>query len=128
MRKPVILDVNPDTEEREWETDFLQRLEAHVVGCGGPRSPGACPLLRGKECPKVTQADGILFRLDLGTEDNRRILETYADKLDIPIMAVVREGDSERYPDVLSKVQSTEHEPGPALLDGFEAEVESELD
>lgn len=128
MRKPVILDVNPDTEAREWESDLLERFEAHVVSCAGPDKPGGCPLLEGKACPKVDSADGVLFQLDLDRDDHRKILSLYADRLDVPIRAVIKPGQKDRYPDLLARVEVAESEPGPALLDGFEAEVESQLE
>ena len=28
MRRPTVLDVNPDADAREWERDFLEYLEA----------------------------------------------------------------------------------------------------
>ncbi len=128
MRTPVILDVNPDAEARDFETDFLGRLEVHVVTCSGPQRPEACPLLKGKQCPKVTHADGVLFQLDLDRDDHREILSQYVERLDVPIRAVIKEGQRARYPDLLSKVEITEGPPGPAMLDGFEAEVESQIE
>lgn len=128
MRKPVILDVNPDVEARDWEADLLERLEAHVLTCAGPQRFGACPLLRGKPCAKVDSADGVLFQLDLDREDHREILSLYADRLEVPIRAVVKPGQKERYSELLSKVEVAEGEPGPAMLDGFEAEVESQIE
>lgn len=128
MRKPVILDVNPDVEARDWETDLLERLEAHVLTCSGPHKPGACPLLQGKSCAKVDNADGVLFQLDLDRDDHREILSLYADRLDVPIRAVVKPGQKERYAELLDKVEVSEGEPGPAMLDGFEAEVESQIE
>jgi len=128
MRKPVILDVNPDVEARDWEADLLERFEAHVLTCSGPVESGVCPLLHGKACTKVDSADGVLFQLDLDRDDHRKILSLYADRLEVPIRAVVKPGQKERYPELLTKVEVSEGEPGPAMLDGFEAEVESQLE
>jgi hypothetical protein len=128
MRKAVILDVNPDVEARAWEEDFFERLEAHVITCPGPAVAGGCPLLRGIGCPKVTSADGILFQLDLDDADHREILTHYVEQVDVPIRAIVHEGQKERYADLLASVETSEGEPGPAMLDGFEAEVESEIE
>jgi hypothetical protein len=128
MRKPVILDVNPDVEARDWEADLLERLEAHVLTCSGPLKPGTCPLLRGEACTKVDSADGVLFQLDLDRDEHREILSLYADRLDVPIRAVVKPGQKERYAELLARVEVAEGEPGPAMLDGFEAEVESQLE
>lgn len=128
MRRPTILDVNPDTDAREWEREFLERLEAHVVSCPGPSERAPCPLLHNRACPKVDAADGVLFQLDLDDADHRNILRAYVDRLDVPIRVTVKPGQEDRYRDLLGEVEVTTATPGPALLDGFEAEVESELE
>jgi hypothetical protein len=128
MRKPVILDVNPDAEGLAWEAEFLGRLEAHVLTCQGPEARGGCPLLDGRSCAKVEAADGILFQLDLDKEPHRAILAHYASTVDAPIRVIVRPGQSEQYADLLATVEVRETYPGPAALDGFEAEVESEIE
>lgn len=126
-RTPLILDVNPDPRGLDFEEDFLHRLHLPTVHCTGPEAE-KCPLLVGKPCGKVERADGILFQLNLDIEDHRRILELYADRLDIPIRAVVTEEQRQRYADLLSRVEVFVPPIGPAKLDGFAAEVESETD
>ena len=129
MRTPVILDVNPAPEELQWEQDWLQEgLGIPVVKCAGPHGVGDCPLLRGEPCGKVEKADGILFQLDLDRPDHRKILSLYADKLDVPIRAVVADEQRIRYADLLSKVEVVSPPVGPASLDAFAAEVQSEID
>lgn len=128
MRSPLILDVNPDPHDLEWEADLLERLEAHVITCRGPQPEGACPILQGKECSKISDADGILFQLDLEREDHRAILRAYVDRLDIPIRVVVGPGQREAFASELRDVEVVEGPVGPAALDAFEAEVESEID
>ena len=128
MRRPLILDVNPDQQDLDWEADLLERLEAHVVTCRGPQRAGACPILQGKNCGKVAAADGILFQLDLEREDHRAILEAYVERLDIPIRVVVGPGQREAFASELRDVEVQERPVGPAALDGFAAEVESEID
>ena len=44
---------------------------------------------------------------------------------DVPIAAVVREGQREKYRDLLGGVEIWEHEPSASELDGFAAEVEA---
>jgi len=127
MRKSVILDVNPDPDALYWEEDWLERQDVDVVRCGGPHAPGACPLLRGKACGKIVKADGILFQLNLERPDHRQILKTYSEILDIPIRAVVSEVDRDRYRALLTEVEVVTPPMGPAALDAFAAEVESEV-
>jgi hypothetical protein len=129
MRAPVILDVNPAPEELQWEQDWLQNsLEIPVVKCLGPHGPGKCPLLRGKPCGKIAKADGVLFQLDLDLEEHRELLGLYAEQLDIPIRVVVSKEQRIRYADLLSDVEVVTPPVGPATLDAFAAEVQSELD
>jgi len=127
MRNPVILDVNPDPDELEWEGDWLERQDVEVVTCRGPHALGPCPLLVGKPCGKIERADGVLFQLSLDRQDHREILETYTRTLDVPIRAVVSERDKVRYADLLAEVEVVVPPVGPASLDGFASEVESSL-
>ena len=129
MRTPVILDVNPAPEELQWEQDWLQDgLDIPVVKCTGPHGPTDCPLLRGEPCGKIAKADGILFQLDLDLPDHREILGIYADKLDVPIRAVVSDEQRTKYADLLTKVEVVSPPVGPATLDAFAAEVQSEIE
>jgi hypothetical protein len=126
-RTPIILDVNPDPDAVDWDEDFLDRLDLPVVHCYGPQA-GQCPLLVGLPCGKIDHADGILFQLDLDILDHRRILERYADTLDVPIRAVATKEQQERYADLLHRVEVFTPPVGPATLDAFAAEVGSETD
>jgi hypothetical protein len=125
MRKSIILDVNPDPDALQWEEDWLERQDVDVVRCGGPHTPGDCPLLEGKACGKIVKADGILFQLNLERSDHRQILKTYSETLDIPVRAVVSEADRDRYRDLLAEVEVVTPPMGPAALDAFASEVES---
>lgn len=127
MRKPVILDVNPDPDALEWEDDWLARQNVDVVRCQGPHGSEACPLLLGLPCGKIMKADGVLFQLNLAIPDHRKILRTYADNLDIPVRAVVSADDRETYADLLADVEIVTAPMGPAGLDGFASEVEFSL-
>jgi hypothetical protein len=95
------------------------------VRCGGPHTPGACPLLEGEACGKIVKADGILFQLNLERPDHRQILKIYSETLDIPVRAVVSEADRDRYRDLLAEVEVVTPPMGPAALDAFASEVES---
>lgn len=128
MRTPVILDVNPDPEALAWEQDFLTRIEAHTVGCCGPDAQGGCPLLQGKSCAKIEAADGVLFQLDLDRADHRRILAKYVRLLDVPIRVVVSREQSKRWGHLLDLVEVFIPPIGPAKMDAFAAEVESEVE
>jgi len=128
MREPVILDVNPDGGALAWEQNFLERLEVHVERCGGPSKEGGCPLLIGQPCGKIAHADGILFQLDLDRDDHREILKRYAQTLDVPISVVTTREKAERWDEAVRDVEVVTPPVGPARLDGFVAEVESEID
>lgn len=128
MRTPVVLDINPDPEALDWEQDFLGRLELPVITCRGPLEPGGCPLLKGNACGKIEAADGVLFQLNLDLPDHRHILGHYIRLLDVPIRAVVTEDQKKRWAKLLDKVEVFTPPIGPAKLDAFAAELESETD
>lgn len=127
MRAPMILDVNPDPEALNFEQDFLNRLEIPVTKCCGPDAVGGCPLLRGEPCLKIEHADGVLFQLDLDRTEHRQILAKYVALLDVPIRAVVSPEQKKRWAPLLQHVEVFVPPIGPAKLDGFAAEVESQL-
>lgn len=128
MRTPVILDVNPDPEALDWEQDFLTRIETSVIGCCGPDRVGGCPLLEDKPCAKIEAADGVLFQLDLDRTEHRRLLAKYVRLLDVPIRVVVSAEQQVRWARLLDLVEVFTPSIGPAKLDAFAAEVESETD
>ena len=128
MRTPVILDVNPDPEALDWEQDFLTRIETSVIGCCGPDRVGGCPLLVDKPCAKIEAADGVLFQLDLDRAEHRRLLAKYVRLLDVPIRVVVSAEQQVRWAHLLDLVEVFTPPIGPAKLDAFVAEVESETD
>ena len=128
MRMPTILDVNPDRDALAWEQDFIGRLEDHISTCSGPHREGACPILNGKHCPLIHDADGILFQLDLDREDHREILALYQQELDVPIRVVCTPEQRERWGPLLQGVEVMTRPVGPAALDAFAAEIESSID
>lgn len=126
MNTPVILDVNPDPDALDWEQDFLTRIETSVIGCCGPDHQGGCPLLEGDACAKIEAADGVLFQLDLDRAEHRQILARYVRILDVPIRVVVSPQQKVRWANLLEHVEVFTPPVGPATLDAFAAEVESE--
>lgn len=128
MRTPVILDVNPDPEALDWEQDFLTRLETGSVSCCGPGAQGGCPLLEGKSCAKIEVADGVLFQLDLDCLEHRKILAKYVRHLDVPIRVVISADQEQRWAHLLDHVEVFTPPIGPAKMDAFAAEVESEIE
>jgi hypothetical protein len=89
MRTPMILVVDADAQNLEWERTFLEEsLEDGALMCRGPSGDKHCPVLVGVDCPLVHAADGILFELDLDKEDSRRVLQRYTETLDVPTRVV----------------------------------------
>jgi hypothetical protein len=125
MESVVLLDV-PDIGG-EFARTILQKLEHPVMVCHGPGRGELCPILATGKCDLVDAAHGIVFALDLDRPQHRAILKKYREVLgpDIPIRAVVRPDQLERFKDVLADVEIWTHEPTVADLDGFAAEVES---
>lgn len=120
----LILDVTP--ADGEFDRDFLERIGHPVLVCHGPERGHLCPILKGG-CTMVDAAHGIIFQVDLERPQHRAILKKYQEVVaaDIPIVAVVRPGQRERYPELLAGVQTWEAEPAIRELDGFAAEVEA---
>ena len=111
----------------EFDRSFLERTGHQVVVCHGPGHKGLCPLLAGTGCEMVESAHGIVFALDLDRAQHRAILQRYHEvtRPEVPIRAVVRPGQREKYADQLSGFDVWEHEPTVADLDGFAAGVDA---
>ncbi|MGZ4724194.1 MAG: hypothetical protein ACXV8L_08280 [Ilumatobacteraceae bacterium] len=122
----ILVDVAPG-EAANFDRKFLEDNGHPVVMCHGPGEDALCPLLAGAGCESVTSAHGIVFVLDLDRPQHVDILDRYRDVVrdDVPIKAVVKPGQRERYAHVLDRVEVWEHEPTAADLDGFAAEVEA---
>lgn len=122
----ILVDV-PEGEGARFDKRFLENNGHPVVMCHGPAEGTTCPLLAGVGCQSVDDAHGIVFILDLDKPQHVQILDRYRDVVrpDVPIKAVVRPGQRERYASVLDRVEVWEHEPTAADLDGFAAEVEA---
>lgn len=120
----LILDVTP--ADGEFDRSFLETLGHPVLVCHGPEMGHLCPILK-DGCEMVDAAHGIIFQVDLERPQHRAILKRYQEVVaeDIPIVAVVREGQRHKYPELLAGVQVWEAEPTVSELDGFAAEVEA---
>ena len=120
----LILDVTP--ADGVFDREFLEKLGHPVLVCHGPEMGHLCPILK-EGCQMVTDAHGVVFQLDLERAQHRAILKRYQEVVaeDIPIAAVVREGQRSKYRELLSGVQVWETEPTASELDGFAAEVEA---
>ena len=120
----LILDVTP--ADGDFDRGFLEKLGHPVLICHGPAEGHTCPILL-DGCEMVNQAHGIIFQIDLEREQHRAILKRYQEVVadDIPIVAVVRQGQKEKYRELLAGVQTWETDPTVSELDGFAAEVEA---
>jgi hypothetical protein len=125
-RGVILIDVAPGVGA-DFDRSFLEKTGHPVVMCHGPAHASLCPILSGVGCQDVMDAHGIVFVLDLDRPQHRAILDRYRDVVrdDVPIRAVVKPGQRERYAQLLDRVEVWEHEPTAADLDGFAAEVEA---
>lgn len=126
-RKGVILVDVLSGAEGEFDRSFLERSGHPVLMCEGPAKGTICPILAGKSCDLFEDAHGIVFDLDLDVPEHREILQRYRQlaRPDLPIRAVLRPGQKEKYADLLHEVEVWVDEPNVASLDGFAAEVEA---
>ena len=125
-RGVVLLDVMAD--EGQFDRSILERLGHPVTVCNGPEANTLCPLLGGEGCEKFEQAHGIVFELDLDRPQHRAIVERYRSlgRDGLTIRVVVDPEQQRRYADLLSQVQTWDHAPSAADLDGFAAQVEAD--
>jgi hypothetical protein len=121
----VLLDVLD--ADGAFDRDALERIGHPVTVCNGPELRHLCPLLGGEGCEKFEQAHGIVFELDLDRAQHRAILRRYRElaRPDLPIRAVVTPEQQRRYRDLLVDIETWDHSPTVAELDGFAAEVEA---
>jgi hypothetical protein len=110
-----------------FEKDLLVRFGHPVRVCHGPDHGTLCPLLADKGCEDFESAHGVIFELDLDRPQHRAILRRYRDlaRADVPIRAVVRPDQAERYAELLRDIEVLTHDPSVAELDGFASEVEA---
>jgi hypothetical protein len=123
----ILIDVLPGSE-CEFDQSFLERTGHQVVVCHGPdHRGGTCPLLAGTGCEMVDNAHGIVFALDLDQDQHRAILQRYHEvtRPEVPIRAVVRPGQRDKYADELGGFDVWEHDPTVSDLDGFAAGIDS---
>jgi hypothetical protein len=122
----ILIDVVEGADEA-FDRSFLERTGHPVVVCHGPDHATLCPILAGTGCSMVDEAHGIVFVLDLDRPQHRAIVHRYREvtRPEVPIRAVVRSGQRERFGDQLDGIELWEHAPTAAELDGFAAEVEA---
>ncbi len=120
----LILDVTP--ADGGFDRDFLEKLGHPVLVCHGPEMGHLCPILK-DGCEMVNSAHGIVFQLDLERPQHRAIVKRYKEVVsdDTPLVAVVREGQRQKFHDLLQGMYVWEGEPTASELDGFAAEVEA---
>lgn len=126
MQGVVLLDISPGAGEA-FERSFLEKVGHPALVCHGPHEGTLCPLLEGKGCADFEAAHGIVFELNLDTEQHRAIVERYRQlgREGMPIRVVATPEQAERYRDLLAGVEVWTHAPTAADLDGFAAEVEA---
>jgi hypothetical protein len=122
----ILVDVAPG-DDATFDRDILERMGHRVVVCHGPSHGTLCPLLAGHGCADFEGAHGIVFALDLDRPQHRAILQRYQEltRDDVPIRAVVRPGQAEKYADLLAGVETWTSMPNVAQLDGLAAETEA---
>lgn len=122
----ILLDVAPGVDG-EFDRNMLERLGHPVIVCHGPAHGTLCPILHGETCEKFEAAHGIVFELDLDRPQHRAILQHYREiaRPEVPIRAVVKPGQRERYAHLLDEVEVSEGSLSTAQLDGLAAEVEA---
>ncbi|MFW2383000.1 MAG: hypothetical protein ACN4GZ_14700 [Acidimicrobiales bacterium] len=122
----VILDVTPGNHER-FERRLLEGAGHEVNVCHGPDASHPCPLLEEGACEEVDKAHGVVFKLNLDTEDHRRILAAYKENIpdDMPIGVAVEPGQEVSYAELLEGLYVWTSTPNAAELDGFAALVEA---
>ena len=111
-KKLTLLNVNPDFDSLDEESDFFADHGVQAMRCLGPDTSAACPLLVGRGCPKASGADLILFQLDLDNVDHRRILRAYRDERAATVVAVVSPEEALWWSDELEGVEVMIGPPG----------------
>lgn len=122
----VLLDAPSGTGGFERST--LEGMGHKVLVCHGPTHEAGCPVLhQDGNCEMVDAAHGVVFELDLDRPEHRRILARYQEIIreDIPIRVVLKEGQGEKYAELLGGVEVWSDEPSASELDAFSSRVEA---
>ena len=125
-RSRILVDVSAGGEVL-LDLEVMRGSGHEVVVCHGPGPNTLCPLLAGRGCEMLEEADGVVYQFDLDRPQHRDILAAYKEALpeDIPIRVAVVAGQEARYEELLHGVQVWTHSPSAGDLDGFAAEVEA---
>ncbi len=125
-RRRVLL-VEPHGAGPRSEETNLRAAGYDVATCPGPiggpdRFPfGECPMLHGKACSLVEQADAVVFGLELDDPASRRLLRAYRERR--PAMALcvcTSDREADWFGDLLAGSEvlaSSSHDDLPARLD-----------
>lgn len=107
--------------------EFLEQIGHRVMVCGGPTADAPCPILDGGHCELAENAEAVVFEFDLDRDDHRAILSRYKEVLreDMPLRVVLKPGQAERYPELISGLGVWSHEPVAGDLDAIAAEAEA---
>jgi len=126
FRASRILVDSPDGQA-VFDRDILERMGHGILACHGPDTGTICPILESGHCDLVDDAHGVIFQLDLDQANHRDILRRYVDELDpgIPLRVKVRQGQDERYADLLDGMEVWTEEPSVTDLDAFSSRVEA---
>ncbi len=80
--------------------------QCDVVQCPGPPGGRTCPLLDGRRCGAITNADVVVTRLGLDQEEVRRVLAGIASlHPDVPVVVLAWKADLSRYAEQLAGVR-----------------------
>lgn len=122
----ILLDSPADLDATPVIT-FLQRTDHPVEVCHGPAEGTLCPIVGGGTCPRVQNAHGVIYHLDLDRPQHRAILNAYRNTLaaDIPLRVVVQPGQEKTYAELLRGLPVWTHDPSTEELQGFAALVEA---
>ena len=122
----LILDVTPGDHEG-FERDLLEGMGHRVEVCHGPGAHSKCPLVEEGMCNLVSEAHGVVFKLDLDREYHRRILQHYKHAVpdDMPIAVSVQPEQDSAYGELLDGLYVWNHTPTVSDLDGFASLVEA---
>lgn len=70
-----VLVVHHDPDQADIEVDRLRRAGHEVQQCAGPRSPAACPVLRGEPCWQVEWAELLVYDAWISGDGEPELIE-----------------------------------------------------
>ena len=88
-RRGTVLLVNPDAEILDEDRKRLESSSIEPLVCLGPEKKGGCPLLSGRPCPKLIQAEVVFLDLDLEVKAHRDLLALYREQPNLVVLESV---------------------------------------